>query len=831
MNPAEYERFSSLLARALSLDSAQQPAFIEQECAGDPAMRTELLALLPHAKDASAVLPSAGPEASALPGDAEIPAIPQRIGPYRVLERLGQGGMGEVYLAAKDPLLPRLVAIKLIRRDLNPGGFLARFHNERETLPRMDHPNIAKVFDAGANTDGLPFIAMEYIDGRHLDRYCDETRLGLRERLALFRHVCLGVQHAHQKEVIHRDLKPSNVIVTVVDNEPIPKIIDFGVAKAFGASLIDRPASTVAGQIIGTPEYMSPEQTLPGNLNIDTRTDVYSLGMILYVLLAGDFPYDFERLMREGGREAIFRTNREVETPPPSRRVAESASCGGDGRVPRAEVDAKRKALRGDLDRITLKALAKEPGARFASPLDLANDIERFLRNEPVSVGPPSLLYQFGKLVRRHRARVAAVALVAVAVLAGAIMATIGFAQAVSAERQAIKEAARAAQEARTANLVTDLLVDTFRGADPSEARGQSLDVGKVLERGTKRILPRLDQEPAIRARMLDVIGRVDVNLGRYEEARLLLRESLDLRRQLVGARDPEVADSLDALGRLEMETSHPDAALENFEEGLAIRREVLDPKDPRTAASLNNVGIALRDLQRQQEAKQYLEAALDFRLEVLAGNDVRVAESHMNLGIVLSDLGANEAALDHYEKARAIYDEVDPESPDRAMVLDNLGIQKAMNLDYETAQPLLVEALRIRESVFSPNHPDIAISLINLANVLLEMRRFQEAMPRFLRAISIYEARPELGRRNLGWAHGNLAALLLETRDIAASQRHLDEARSILTVLDGSASGDLADILEDRAGRLHAAGRRREAEVAEREVRQIRERLARQSG
>ena len=826
MSDDQYQRVMTVLSGALDLDPAKRAAFIEEACVGNSALKQRVFSLLADAERAKDLLPTDGTETLALKTD-DHDAIPERIGPYRLLRRLGAGGMGEVFLAEQDPPLRRLVALKLIRSDLSATAFVLRFDEERRALALMNHESIAKVFDAGATSDERPYIAMEYVAGSPLDRFCDANRVELRARLEILCHVCRGVQHAHQKGVIHRDLKPSNVLVTVQDDRPIAKIIDFGVAKAFDPRLSDRPVSTVGGQIAGTPEYMSPEQTRLENRDIDTRTDVYSLGMILYLLLVDDFPYDFGALKRADGYEGIFRAIREVEPPPPSRRVASLIGRAGVKALSPAELRAKRKALSGELDWITLKALEKDPNLRYASPIDLAADIQRYLDDEPVSVGPPSVRYRLGKFVRRHRPQVAAAVLVGIAVLGGVVSTGIGFARAVRAEHVARDEAAHAAQEAEGAKRTKDLLVSVLKSPDPSVARGTTLDVRDILQRGTERVLAGLKDQPLFLAQMMDVIGLVDTNLGSYDEAKRLLTEALAIRRQRLNRHDPLIADSLDSVGHLDMETNHPEQALEVYKEGLSIREAAFARDDPRLGASLNNVGVALRDLEHGAEARPYLEKALDLRQRALPANDLRIAEGHMNLANVLSDFNLNAEALDHYQQALEMYKRLDPDNPDRATVLDNLGVLKATSQGVEGALPLHEQALTIRKKMLPPRHPDVAISLVNTANDLLELKRYAEARPDYEEAIAIYEARPELGRRNLGWAHGNLSSLLVATRQFRESQRHLQQAKKILVALDGADSSDLAEILEYRAGVMKDVGRTDDAAAAAAEAKRIREHLA----
>ena len=393
-----------------------------------------------------------GAEPAHGPADAtkstEINAVestrPGHVGPYRLTRKLGEGGMGEVYEAEQQEPVRRMVALKLIKWGMDTRRVVARFEAERQALALMNHPNIARVFDAGATEQGRPYFAMELVKGVPITDYCDRHKLSTRQRLELFRLVCEGVQHAHQKGIIHRDIKPSNVMVTIQDDKPVPKIIDFGVAKATEQRLTEKTVFTELGQLIGTPEYMSPEQAEMTGLDIDTRTDVYSLGVLLYELLSGALPFE-PRELRKAGYDEIRRRIREDEPAKPSTRISSlgeeaTTAANNRGTAPSALV----RRLRGDLDWISMKALEKDRTRRYGSPADLAADLGRHLQSEPVLAGPPSAAYKMKKFVRRHRLGVTAAGIVLAALVLGVVGTTVGMLRAVAAEGQARTEARRA---------------------------------------------------------------------------------------------------------------------------------------------------------------------------------------------------------------------------------------------------------------------------------------------------------------------------------------------------------------------------------------------------
>ena len=465
-----------------------------------------------------------------------VGAAQAAVGPYRLLERIGEGGMGEVWLAEQLRPLRRQVALKIIKAGLDTAQVVARFEAERQALALMDHPAIAKVFEAGSTEQGRPYFAMEYVRGESLVVYCDRHKVTIEERLDLFVHLCEGVQHAHQKGIIHRDLKPSNLLVTMQDDHPVPKIIDFGIAKATSQPLTEQTLHTSLGGVIGTLEYMSPEQAEMGGIDVDTRTDVYALGVILYELLTGVLPVDRKRLI-SSGLEEVRRTIREIEPRRPSTRITEvQGTSEATARSRGTEPGRLVSMLRGDLDWITLKALEKDRTRRYATVSEFAADVRRHLNHDPVLASPPSATYRIAKFVRRNRLTVgAAVALVFILALFAVTM-------TVQAGRIA-RERDRANREAATAKQVSDFLIGLFKVSDPSEARGNALTAREILESGVANIEKDLAGQPEVQARMMGTMGAIYTGLGLYDRAERLLTKAVATDRRVFGDDDPTTLD------------------------------------------------------------------------------------------------------------------------------------------------------------------------------------------------------------------------------------------------------------------------------------------------
>ncbi|NNM31631.1 MAG: serine/threonine protein kinase, partial [Gemmatimonadetes bacterium] len=605
-------------------------------------------------------------------------AEPKRIGPYRLIEVLGEGGMGVVWLADQSEPVKRKVALKIIKLGMDTKEVVARFESERQALAVMDHPNIARVFDAGATEKGRPYFVMEWVHGIPVDEYCDNNKLDTKARIRLFLHICDAVQHAHQKGVVHRDLKPSNILVSVQDDHPVPKVIDFGIAKAMGRDLSDHTMVTTVGQIVGTPEYMSPEQADSSGMDIDTRTDVYSLGVTLYELLVGAKPFDFQA-------KADFALGikiREAAVLKPSTRLSRlDATQDVLAKYRGTTADALKKELKGDLDWIVLTALEKDRTRRYQTVNALAMELKRYLDNVPIVARPPSVAYRAGKFIKRNRVPVAAAAIAFVGAVGGAVAASVGFVRARAAE-------AVAQEEAATAEQVSDFLVGLFEISDPDRAQGDTITALTLLDQGAQKLRTELRDQPAVQARLLATIGRVYRTLGAYEEGASLLEDALAIQeRDTQDSEGLELATTLVELGHAARAQGDFEAAEAFYDRGLEIRERALGPNDPEVAAVVSGLGATLLRQGRYDEAEPLFQQALDIQVETLG-------EGHLETAQTLNDLGA-------------------------------LNLQSG---DYEEARDYLGRSLLLRERSLGAYHPDLGQGYLNLGVAHWYLGEYAEA-------------------------------------------------------------------------------------------------------
>jgi serine/threonine protein kinase len=591
-----------LFAAALDKPAAERAAFLDQACAGDAALRDRIEALLrSHEQAASFLEKPATPEAGAtsdipagrwIDREALTPAPIEGpgtlIGPYKLLQKLGEGGMGAVFMAEQEHPVKRRVALKIIKAGMDSAHVLARFEAERQALALMDHPNIAKVLDAGATNAGRPYFVMELVKGIPITKFCDQERLTPQERLELFIPVCQAVQHAHQKGIIHRDLKPSNVLIALYDGKAVPKVIDFGVSKATAQKLTERTMFTEVGQIIGTLEYMAPEQAELNNLDIDTRADIYSLGVLLYELLTGSPPFT-GRQLRSAAFTEMLRLIREVEPPRPSTKLSSSEELPAIAAKRKLEPAKLTRLVHGDLDWMVMKALEKDRNRRYETANGFARDIQRYLADEPVLAGPPSASYRLRKFVRRNKGRVVATAALVLAVIVGVVAVVAVQAKANRDLAAANLQLLEANEQVRQRFGLAMEAVELFHGEVSKDLllKEKQFDgLRNKLLRGASSFYEKLEgllkdqDDPASRATLgkaYHELGMLTARIGDQRAALAVYRKALAVRRELAdrpNARPEEVLDvvrTLIQVGNLE----EGDAEMASFKEAMAVAEQV----------------------------------------------------------------------------------------------------------------------------------------------------------------------------------------------------------------------------------------------------------------
>jgi len=680
-----------------------------------------------------------------------------QIGPYKILQELGEGGMGVVYLAEQREPIRRRVALKVIKLGMDTKQVVARFESERQALALMNHANVAKVFDAGATEQGRPYFVMEHVKGVPITEHCDLHRLTTKERLQLFMQVCEGVQHAHQKGIIHRDLKPFNVLVAIEGDKAVPKIIDFGVAKATEHRLTEQTVFTRLGQLIGTPEYMSPEQAEMTVQDIDTRTDVYSLGVILYELLVGALPFDLSEL-RQAGFDEIRRKIREDDPSKPSTRIStlgEGASRSARSR--RTDPAGLRRLLKGDLDRITMKAVAKNRGRRFGSPAELAADIGRHLAHQPVLASPPSTLYRARKFVRRHRLGVAVIVAAALFLVAFAV-------------RERIQSRQIAAERDR-ASRVLEYLKGVFEVSAPSEARGNEVTARELLDKSATRIEEELQDKPVVQAELMYTMGDVYLGLGLHPEAERLLEQALATRRRVLGDDHPDTLKSINKIGQVLQRRGKLEEAEPLFSEALERRRRVLGDDHRDTLVSIANMGYLLRARGELEEAELYFREALERLRRVLGDDHLDTLTSINNLGSLLVIRGKLEEAESlHREALERVRRVLGDDHPQTLTSINDMGYLLQSQGKLKEAEPYYREALDGYLRVLGHDHPHSLSSISNMGYLLRAQGKLEEAEPYYREAL-------EGRRRVLGDDHSHTLTSINNMGYLFKAQGKLEEA------------------------------------------------------
>lgn len=814
MGPERFREVKEALLRARALASPERAAFLDELEARDPALRREVASLLAAEERPAAIVETGVVDAMAgLPASAVGGRMPERIGPYRLREVLGEGGMGVVYRAEQERPIRREVALKVIRGRFAPDWVVSRFDAERQALALMNHPNIARVYDAGADETGHPWFAMELVPGVPLTDYCDGERLETRARLALFLQLCDAIEHAHQKGVIHRDLKPSNVLVGGHGGERVLKVIDFGIAKALDPGVPVVGDMTRTGHVVGTPSYMSPEQAGAIPAPVDTRSDVYALGVMLYELLCGTRP--FEPSGEEVSPLEIRRTLGEREPQRPSARLATTERSGEAGeRIARTRGTSTarlRRQLSGDLDNIVLMALRREPDRRYASVERFAADVRRHLDGLPVAARPDTWRYRTGKFVRRHSAgvTVAAAAAVLLVVFVVALIVQSGRLadernRAVLAEREARINAARAREEADAAKATAKFLAGLFDGADPDAAGGREVTARELLDRGARQLNAELRGRPALRGRLLVALGEVYVKLADYPRAQALAESAYAALHEVAAPRDEDLAAALDLLSGVAHDRRDMPASAKYAREVVALRRRT-SPHSVELATSLADLAIPLRAMGQYAEAESLLREALDIHRTTVPVDSGEVAWDLNMLGYVLYSRGDLAEAERRFRGALAIQRRTltAPHS-ELAATVNNLGGILLARGRPKQAESQFRDALDQYRALYGERHPATGRGYGNLARALADQGRTAEALALFRHSLAAVLAGVEPMSDFVAGALQSLGNARRDLGDFAGADSCL---RAALALRRGN--------LADRSGREFASVQLSLAELA----------------
>jgi tetratricopeptide (TPR) repeat protein len=751
MNASKSEE--TVFGAALRLAPAERAAYLEQACGGDAALRQRVEGLLNAHQQAEKFLETPAAPTLRLARTASVPLAEKagdKIGRYKLLQQIGEGGCGVVYMAEQEEPVRRRVALKVIKLGMDTRQVIARFEAERQALAMMDHPNIAKVLDAGATETGRPYFVMELVRGVKITDYCDEQKLPIRQRLDLFIQVCQAIQHAHQKGVIHRDIKPSNILVTVNDGVPVPKVIDFGIAKATGGQqLTDKTVFTAFEQFIGTPAYMSPEQAVITSLDIDTRSDIYALGVLLYELLTGKTPFESKQLLAIGLDE-MRRAIREQEPDRPSTRLSAMPGNELSTTAQRRGLEAPKLAgeLRGDLDWVVMKALAKDRAGRYQSANAFAEDVQRHLRHEPVTAAAPTARYRLGKYARRHRVGLAAAAAIVLALIAGTVVSTWQAVRATKAERaargergQAVVErdrARKAEQEAKDERAVSDavrefLQQDLLAQASPESAPEPDVKLRTVLDLASEKVEGRFTNQPVVEAGIRMTLAETYHGLGEYAAMERHARRALELFRARVGETNTATLRAMSTLGDAYMHNGQTTDAILLLEQALDLHQHALGPDHPDTLISMNNLALAYHHAGRLAEA-------------------VRLSEETLKL-----------------KKAR-----LGPEHDGTLASMNNLAGAYHAAGRFNEAVPLLEETVKLRKSRFGPDHPGTLVSMVNLASAYHDAGRLNEAL-------RLGEETLKLCKAKLGPEHPNTLICMHNLAMAYQEAGRLNEALALL--------------------------------------------------
>jgi serine/threonine protein kinase/Tfp pilus assembly protein PilF len=809
-----------IFTEAVAKVSSERSAFLDSACRGDVDLRLRVEELLRAHDELGDFLRNSPSANQARSPTSPGPQPGDRIDRYRLLEQIGEGGCGIVFVAEQEQPIRRRVALKVIKPGMDTRSIIARFEAERQALALMDHPNIARVFDAGTTETSRPYFVMELVLGLKITDYCDRHSLSTEDRLNLFVQVCQAVQHAHQKGIIHRDLKPSNILVSANSHgAPSLKVIDFGIAKATtGYRLTDKTVFTEFEMLIGTPAYMSPEQAALSNVDVDTRSDIYSLGVLLYELLTGSTPFNAGELLK-AGLDEIRREILNQEPVRPSTRLGTMLAADLTTVAQRRQAEAPKliRTVRGDLDWIAIKALEKDRTRRYQTATGLADDIQHFLAHEPIAAGPPSTFYKLQKSVQRNKMLYAGALGVVLSLAAGLSLAAWLLAKerharrdADQARKQAEVDKQRAVAEAAKSSQVTRFLQDMLNGVGPSAANGRDTALlREIVDRTAERVTTELANQPAVEASLRSTLGRVYEDLGLYPQAADMFRHELTIRRDLMMADSSEAAVAQGLLGRILLRDQKLEEAAREAEAADALWRKLGQEESLDAATTLETLAMVRWKQVRVTEAETLMRRAHALRLKVLPPDDKQVLDTLNNLGNVLFTARKFADAEELYRQLlEAKQKQYGNEHPSVASALQNLGSCLGESGKFAEGKELLARALAMRRKLLGEQHPDIAASLESLGNNLQRSGSFAEAEKLFRELLV-------LQRNRFGQQHAVvLRTARIQARSLAAQKKHKEVGLLLNDFLTPEfiRTPESASMLSLRAEALARMGRWRDA-------------------
>jgi eukaryotic-like serine/threonine-protein kinase len=698
MSPERWQQIRDVLAEAQELEPAQRSAFLDRACLSDQSLRQEVEVLLAYSDDARSSFLQSAPASDGLIANlggilsgGALQAGQLFAERFQLVRKLGEGGMGQVWLAEQTSPVRRQVALKQIKAGMYDEAVLHRFQSERQSLAIMDHPAIAKVFEAGATPQGQPYFVMEYVPGLPITEYCDQKKLKIGDRLELFVQACEGVQHAHQKAIIHRDLKPANILVVEIDGEPVPRI------------------------------------------------DVYSLGVVLYVLLTGLQPFEIRQRPKQPLDE-LLRKLREEEPPRPSTKVStdrdtSAATAEARGTEPGQLV----KLLRGDLDWIAMKALEKDRARRYGAPSELAADIQRYLNHEPVEATPASVGYRLRKYARRHRIALSVAAGLVLLLAAFSVLQAVELRRITSERDRANRERDRATRERDRATRITDFMTGVFKVSDPSEARGNSVTAREILDKSSNDMGKSLAKDPEVQSQMMQVMAGTYLNLGLNARAHELAKRALDARLSLLGPDDPKTLESMAQLGRILNSEGHYVEAEKMERQALAGERRILGPEDPVTIDTMSNLAYIVQGPGHFDEGEKLAREAIEVGTRRLGPESPQVLQAMRNLGVALYNQGRYAETEREFRQLLEVDRRVSgPDHPETLKTMMRLAVAIRWQGHLAEAEQMYREVLAADQRVLGPEHQDTALAMANLADLLLAEGRLADSEKEEREALAI---------------------------------------------------------------------------------------------